>query len=164
MCMGVGAGQPAPLKGGGLLKRQMLKKEGGTAEALPAMWNPLSVHTERSKWCAGDSFEPHEFHRFSSAERWKGYLDRRSLPHQRSYGALEGSCSAVSKRTSPRGPEGPCSDQRGQDAGKALPDSRKVPLRAESLREFFKVVISQACHCTSQVETKHVQEKSVNPL
>jgi len=52
--LGVGAGQPVPLKGGGLLKRQMLKKEGGTAEALPAMWNPLSVHTERSKCCAGD--------------------------------------------------------------------------------------------------------------
>src|SRR5262245_43982879 len=88
--LGVGAGQPAPLKG-------------GTAEALPAMRNPLSVHTERSKCCAGDSFEPHECHRFSSAERWKGYRDRRSLPYQRSYGAREGSCSAVSKRTSPRG-------------------------------------------------------------
>src|SRR5262245_48157706 len=87
--LGVGAGQPAPLKG-------------GTAEALPAMGNPLSVHTERSTWCAGDSCEPHECHRFSSTERWKGYLDRRSLPHQRSYGAREGSCSAGSKRTSPR--------------------------------------------------------------
>src|SRR5262249_24762838 len=71
--------------------------------SLPAMWQLLSVHTVRSKCCDGDSFEPHEFHRFSSAERWKGNLDRRSLPHQRSYVALEGSCSVVSKRTSPRG-------------------------------------------------------------